>query len=83
MPKAARNSSGQIEANVTQGIAIKTLESNYYKKTISKDGAVAVLTNGEKIYRFYPSSTSTGQPFASLIIDGMKKPAAKIRFIGE
>ena len=83
LPKATRNSAGQIEANITQSSAIKTLESNGYKKTISQDGSVTVLTNGEKTYRFYPSSTSTGQPSASLTIEGVKKPTAKIRFSGE
>uniref|UniRef100_UPI000AEE9913 DUF637 domain-containing protein n=2 Tax=unclassified Pseudomonas TaxID=196821 RepID=UPI000AEE9913 len=83
LPKATRNSAGQIEANITQSSAIKTLESNGYKKTISQDGSVAVLTNGEKTYRFYPSSTSTGQPSASLTVEGVKKPTAKIRFSGE
>ena len=83
LPKATRNSAGQIEANITQGRAIKTLESSGYKKTFSRDGSVTVLTNGEKTYRFYPSSTSTGQPSASLTIEGMKKPSAKIRFSGE
>ncbi|WP_260955547.1 two-partner secretion domain-containing protein [Pseudomonas citri] len=83
LPKATRNSAGQIEANITPGSAIKTLESSGYKKTISQDGSVTVLTNGEKTYRFYPSSTSTGQPSASLTIDGQKRPAVKIRFSGE
>lgn len=83
LPKVTRNSAGQIEANITQGSAIKTLESNGYKKTISQDGSVTVLTNGQKTYRFYPSSTSTGQPSASLTIEGVKKPTAKIRFSGE
>ncbi|POP75305.1 hypothetical protein CXB37_15865 [Pseudomonas syringae pv. syringae] len=83
LPKVTRNSAGQIETNITQGSAIKTLESNGYKKTISQDGSVTVLTNGEKTYRFYPSSTSTGQPSASLTIDGVKKPTAKIRFSGD
>lgn len=68
---------------MTQETAIKTLESNGYKKTISQDGEVTVLTNGEKTYRFYPSSTSTGQPSASLTIDGVKKPITKIRFLGK
>jgi filamentous hemagglutinin len=83
LPKATRNSAGQIETNVSQGSAIKTLESNGYMKTISQDGSVTVLTNGEKTYRFYPASTSTGQPSASLTVDGMKKPTAKIRFTEE
>ena len=83
LPKATRNSAGQIEANITQGSAIKILESTGYKKTMSRDGSVTVLTNGEKTYRFYPSSTSTGQPSASLTVGGLKKPSAKIRFLGE
>ncbi|WP_238337670.1 hypothetical protein, partial [Pseudomonas sp. SWRI51] len=83
LPKATRNSAGQIEANITQGSAIQILESNGYKKTISQDGSVTVLTNGQKTYRFYPVSTSTKQPSASLTIDGRKKPTMKIRFLGE
>lgn len=83
LPRATRNSAGQIEANITQNSAIKTLESSGYKKTISQDGTVTVLTNGNKTYRSYPSSTSTGQPSASLTIDGLKKPVTKIRFSGE
>lgn len=83
LPKATRNSAGQIEANVSQGSAIKTLESNGYIKSISQDGSVTVLTNGEKTYRFYPASTSTGQPSASLTVEGLKKPTAKIRFTEE
>ncbi|MFA1028502.1 hypothetical protein ALP10_01179 [Pseudomonas syringae pv. helianthi] len=73
LPKATRNSAGQIDANITQSSAIKTLESNGYKKTISQNGSVTVLTNGEKTYRFYPSSASTGQPSASLTIERGEK----------
>jgi filamentous hemagglutinin len=62
---------------------MKTLESSGYKKTFSKDGSVTVLTNGDKTYRFYPSSTSTGQPSASLSMEGIKKPIVKIRFSGK
>ncbi|VVN09858.1 hypothetical protein PS682_03824 [Pseudomonas fluorescens] len=83
LPKATRNSAGQINANVSQSSAIKTLESSGYIKTVSKDGSVTILSNFEKTYRFYPSSTSTGQPSASLTINGMKKPITKIRFSGE
>lgn len=83
LPKATRNSAGQINANVSQSSAIKTLESSGYIKTVSKDGSVTILSNSEKTYRFYPSSTSTGQPSASLTINGMKKPITKIRFSGE
>lgn len=81
--KATRNSAGKIEADITQSSAIKTLESNGYTKTISQDGSVTVLTNGGKTYRFYPSSTSTGQPSASLTVERVKKPTARIGFLGE
>lgn len=83
LPKATRYSAGQIEVAISQGAAIKALESNGYRKTVSKDGTVTVLTNGSKTYRFYPSSTSTGQPSASLTVEGVKRPTTKIRFIGE
>ncbi|WP_277965018.1 hypothetical protein, partial [Pseudomonas sp. RIT-To-2] len=83
LPKMTRNSAGQIEANITQSSAINTLEASGYKKTVSQDGTVTVLTSGDKTYRFYPSSTSTGQPSASLTISGVKKPVTKIRFVGE
>ncbi|MBD9516236.1 filamentous hemagglutinin N-terminal domain-containing protein [Pseudomonas sp. PDM22] len=83
LPKATRYSAGQVEANITQSSAIKTLESSGYNKTISQDGTVTVLTNGEKTYRFYPSATSTGQPSASLTVEGIKKPVVKIRFSGQ
>jgi len=83
LPKLTRNSAGQIEAGITPGSAIATLESVGYVKTMSQDGSVTVLSNGEKIYRFYPASTSTGQPSASLTISGAKRPTVKIRFIGD
>ncbi|MGE8496477.1 MAG: DUF637 domain-containing protein [Pseudomonas sp.] len=83
LPKATRYSAAQIETKISQASAIKALESSGYKKTISQDGSVTVLTNGEKTYRFYPSSTSTGKPSASLTLDGVKKPVTKIRFLGE
>jgi len=82
LPPATRYSAGQIQANTTQSSAIEVLELSGYKKTVSQDGAVTVLTNGEKTYRFYPASTSTGQPSASLTIEGEKKPVVKIRFKG-
>lgn len=81
LPKATRNSAGQIEASITQGSAIKTLESSGYKKKVSQDGSVAVLKKGEKTYRVYPSSTSTGQPSASLTIDGLKNQLRKLDFL--
>ena len=83
LPKATRNSAKQIEANISQSSAIKTLESNGYLKTMSQDGSVTVLVNGKKTYRFYPSSTSTGQPSASLHLEGIKRPLTKIRFSEE
>nr|WP_288465898.1 DUF637 domain-containing protein [uncultured Pseudomonas sp.] len=82
-PKATRYSAGQIEVAISQGAAIKSLESNGYRKTLSQDGTVTVLTNGSKTYRFYPVSTSTKQPSASLTVEGIKKPITKIRFVGE
>ncbi|ALI06014.1 MULTISPECIES: hypothetical protein [Pseudomonas] len=83
VPKKTRNSAGQIEVNMTSSDAIKMLESNGYKKNLYQDGTITVMTNGDKIYRFYPRSTSTGQPTASLNIEGIKNPVTKIRFIGE
>lgn len=83
LPKATRYSAGQIEVDITQSSAIKTLESSGYRKAISQDGKVTVLTKGEKAYRFYPSETSTGQPSVSLSIEGIKKPITKIRFAEE
>lgn len=83
LPKATRNSAAQIEVDITQASAISTLEMSGYRKTLSKDGSVTVLVKGDKTYRFYPSSTSTGQPSASLTIEGIKKPVVKLRFAGE
>ena len=83
VPKKTRNSAGQIETNITSSDAIKMLESNGYKKSLYQNGTVTVLISGDKTYRFYPKSTSTGQPSASLSIEGIKKPVTKIRFIGE
>lgn len=51
---------------------MKTLESSGCKKTIAEDDSVTVLTNGDKVYQFYPSSTSTGQLLASLSMEGIK-----------
>lgn len=81
--KLTRNSAGQIEAKTTPAEAIKALESNGYKKTFSADGTVAILEKGDRIYRFYPKSTSTDEPSASLNIVGIKKAILKIRFKGE
>ena len=83
LPKATRNSAAQIEVDITQASAISTLEMSGYRKTLSKDGSVTVLVKGDKTYRFYPSSTSTGQPSASLTIEGIKKQIVKLRFAGE
>lgn len=82
-PKATRNSAGQTEANVSQGSAVKTLESNGYIKSISQDGSVTVLFDGEKTYRFYPASTSTVQYLRVFDCRGLKKTTAKIRFTEE
>lgn len=77
-----RYSADQTQTNVSVGDAIRTLESNGYSRTVSKDGAVTVLQKGDNIYRFYPKSSSDGVPSASLTISGQKKPVLKIRFIG-
>ncbi len=77
-----RYSADQTQTNVSVGDAIRTLESNGYSRTVSKDGTVTVLQKGDNIYRFYPKSSSDGVPSASLTISGQKKPVLKIRFIG-
>ncbi|MDT9677338.1 hypothetical protein F6R97_22630 [Pseudomonas sp. JV414] len=81
--KLTRNSSGQIEAQTTPAEAIKMLEFNGYTKSFSKDGTVSILVKGDRTYRFYPKSTSTNEPTASLDIAGIKKTIVKIRLKGE
>ncbi|MGX9379635.1 two-partner secretion domain-containing protein [Pseudomonas sp. JQ36] len=83
VPKWTRNSSGQIDAFTTPAEAIKMLEANGYDKTFSKDGRISILTKGDRTYRFYPESTSTKEPSASLDIAGIKKTIVKIRFKGK
>ncbi|WP_181452467.1 hypothetical protein, partial [Stenotrophomonas maltophilia] len=77
-----RYSADQTQTNISVGDAIRTLESNGYSRTVSKDGSVTVLQKGGNIYRFYPKSSSDGVPSASLTISGQKKPVLKIRFVG-
>ncbi|WP_423169919.1 VENN motif pre-toxin domain-containing protein, partial [Stenotrophomonas maltophilia] len=77
-----RYSADQAQTNISVGDAIRTLESNGYSRTVSKDGSVTVLQKGGNIYRFYPKSSSDGVPSASLTISGQKKPVLKIRFVG-
>lgn len=68
--------------------AIENLSANGYIKSVSKDGSVTVMTKGEKVYRFYPSSTGggiagaeSGVPSASVSVNG--KIISKLRFPGE
>lgn len=82
VPKWTRNSSGQIDAFTSPAEAIKMLEVNGYSRTFSQDGKVSILTKGDRTYRFYPESTSTKEPTASLDIAGIKKTIVKIRFKG-
>jgi filamentous hemagglutinin len=83
VPKWTRNSSGQIDAFTSPAHAIKMLEANGYTKSLSQDGKVSILTKGDRTYRFYPASTSTKEPSASLDIAGIKKTVVKIRFKGK
>ncbi|GAB7129794.1 hypothetical protein JCM19000A_43020 [Silvimonas sp. JCM 19000] len=55
--KATKNSAHQINVHLTQSEAIDNLAANGYSKTLSKDGTVTIMTNGDKVYRFYPQST--------------------------
>jgi filamentous hemagglutinin len=83
VPKWTRNSSGQIDAFTSPAEAIAMLEANGYNKAFSQDGKVSILTKGDRTYRFYPESTSTKEPTASLDIAGIKKTIVKIRFKGK
>jgi filamentous hemagglutinin len=83
VPKWTRNSSGQIDAFTSPAEAIKMLEANGYDRTFSQDGKISILTKGDRTYRFYPESTSTKEPSASLDIAGIKKTIVKIRFKGK
>jgi filamentous hemagglutinin len=69
-------------------MAIENLSANGYTKSISKDGYVTIMTQGEKVYRFYPPSTGggisgaeSGVPSASVSVNG--KIISKLRFPGE
>jgi RHS repeat-associated protein len=58
--RATRNSANQLNVGLTQSQAIENLAANGYVKTMSKDGTVTIMTNGDKVYRFYPQSTGGG-----------------------
>ncbi|WP_041364796.1 RHS repeat-associated core domain-containing protein [Methylomonas methanica] len=80
LPKLTKYSAQNIDVGSSSAEAISVLENNGFAKSFSQDGSVTVLTNGTKTYRIYPESTSTGGPSASLTIEGLNKPVAKIRF---
>lgn len=87
--KQTKKSAGQIVIkNINQSEAIENLSANGYIKSVSKDGSVTVMTKGEKVYRFYPSSTGggiagaeSGVPSASVSVNG--KIISKLSFPGE
>uniref|UniRef100_UPI00390821B3 hemagglutinin repeat-containing protein n=1 Tax=Lelliottia wanjuensis TaxID=3050585 RepID=UPI00390821B3 len=87
--KQTKRSAGQIVIkNLNPSEAIENLSANGYTKSISKDGSVTIMTQGEKVYRFYPSSTGggisgaeSGVPSASVSVNG--KIISKLRFPGE
>ena len=87
--KQTKRSAGQIVIkNINQSEAIENLSASGYIKSVSKDGSVTVMTKGEKVYRFYPSSTGggivgaeSGVPSASVSVNG--KIISKLRFPGE
>ncbi|HJS03781.1 MAG TPA: hypothetical protein VJ832_09900 [Variovorax sp.] len=73
---------------LTQSHAIENLAANGYVKTMSKDGTVTIMTNGDKVYRFYPQSTGGGVPGApagvpSASVSILDKIVTKLRFLGE
>lgn len=85
--KATRYSSIQLNVNLTQAEAIENLAANGFAKALSKDGTVTIMSNGEKVYRFYPASTGAGVPGAasgvpSASISILDKIITKLRFIG-
>jgi hypothetical protein len=86
--KATRYSATQINVGLTQAQAIENLAANGYVKSMSKDGAVTIMTGADKVYRFYPASTgggvsgaTSGVPSASVSI--LDKIVTKLRFIGK
>ena len=86
--KATRYSATQINVGLSQTQAIENLAANGFAKSLSKDGTVTIMTNGDKIYRFYPASTgggvsgaASGVPSASVSI--LDKIVTKLRFIGK
>ena len=86
--RATRNSATQLNVGLTQSTAIENLAAQGYVKTMSKDGTVTVMTQADKVYRFYPQSTrggvsgvSAGVPSASVSI--FDEIVTKLRFLGE
>lgn len=86
--RATKKSATQLNVNLTQTQAIDNLAANGFSKAVSKDGTVTIMSNGDKTYRFYPSSTGggvagaeSGVPSASVSV--MDKIIAKLRFLGE
>jgi filamentous hemagglutinin len=80
LPKWTKNSSTQIEVNLSQSNVIDNLQANGFVRTTSKDGSVSILKGEGQTYRFYPQSSSDGRPSAKLSIDGVKRPVATLRF---
>lgn len=68
--KAARNSANQLSVGLTQSHAIENLIANGYVKTMPQDGTLTIMTNGDKVYRFYPQSTGGG---VSGALSGLRK----------
>jgi len=78
LEKWSKGSAPNITVYSTSERAMRELEASGFVKSTSRDGTVTVLTNGEKTYRFYPQSTSTGQPSAS--VSGGDQTTSKLRF---
>jgi filamentous hemagglutinin len=75
-------SANQVEVYGRQIDAIRVLENSGWAKNLSADGTVTIMTKADRIYRFYPKATSTGEPSAELRVLGQRKPVAKLRFKG-
>ena len=75
-----RNGSTQIHVTMKSSEAIKTLQSNGFTKTMSKDGQVTVLTSENGVWRFYNKSTSGDLPSGSFTPSGASKAQTKLRF---
>jgi RHS repeat-associated protein/uncharacterized repeat protein (TIGR02543 family) len=78
-----RNSSRQINTDLSPEDAIKNLEENGYTKTpfeAQNGGTGYELTNGDKTYRFYPNATSGAGDSASVSNNATGDITSKIRF---